>query len=97
MFNLYFELLLLVCIILVWIEMCLHPIAGYDALNRPIDTGKYQHKLDNCDYYETTNPIDAQHGDLLAMQLNIHGLFNKLSNLKDLVNRASCSKKADVI
>ena len=63
--------------------MCLHPIIGYNVLNRPIDIAKYQHELDNCDYFETTNPIDAKHGDLLVMQLNICGLVNKLSHLKD--------------
>ena len=77
--------------------MCLHSINGYDVLNRPIDTAKYQHKLDNCDYFELTNPIDAKHGDLLVMQLNIRGLINKLSSLKDLVNKASCGIKIDVI
>ena len=77
--------------------MCLHPINGYDNLNRPIEITKYQHELDNCDYFELTNPIKASHRDLLVMQLNIRGLLGKMSNLKDLVNKASCGKKIDII
>ena len=47
--------------------MCLHSINGFDNLDRPIEITKYQHKLDNCDYFELTDPIDASHGDLLVM------------------------------
>ena len=77
--------------------MCLHPIIGHDNLDRPIETTKYQHELDNCDYFELTDPIDASHGDLLVMQLNIRGLLGKLSNLKDLINKVSRGKKIDII
>ena len=77
--------------------MCLHPIIGHDNLDRPIETTKYQHKLDNCEYFELTDPIDASHGDLLVMQLNIRGLLGKLSNLKDLINKVSRGKKIDII
>ena len=73
--------------------MCVHPINGYDNLDRPIEISKYQHELDNCDYFDLTDPIEVSHGDLLVMQLNIRGLFGKLSNLKDLVNRVSRGKK----
>ena len=52
---------------------------------------------DNCDYFETTNPIEAKHGDLLVMQLNICGLFNKLPHLQDLVNKISHGKRVDII
>ena len=79
------------------IIMCLHPIIGYDNLDRTIECTKYQHELDNCDYFELTNPIDALHGDLLVIQLNIRGLLGKLSNLKDLVNKASRGKSIDII
>lgn len=77
--------------------MCVHPIYGYDNLDRPIEIAKYQHELDTCDYYDLTNPIEARHGDLLVMQLNIRGLFGKMSNLKNLINNASHGKKIDVI
>ena len=77
--------------------MCLHPIISHDNLDRPIETTKYQHELDNCDYFELTDPIDASHGDLLVMQLNIRGLFGKLSNLKDLINKVSHGKRIDII
>ena len=77
--------------------MCLHPTISHDNLDRTIECTKYQHELDNCDYYELTNPIDALHGDLLVMQLNIRGLLGKLTNLKDLVNKASRGKSIDVI
>ena len=77
--------------------MCLHPISGYDNLDRPIEYTKYQHELDNCDYCELTDPIDANHGDLLVMQLNIRGLLGKLPDLKNLVNKASHGKKIDII
>ena len=77
--------------------MCVHPINGYDNLDRPIEISKYQHELDNCDYFDLTDLIEASHGDLLVMQLNIRGLFGKLSNLKDLVNRVSRGKKIDII
>ena len=77
--------------------MCLHPIISHDNLDRPIETTKYQHELDNCDYFELTDPIDASHGDLLVMQLNIRGLFGKLSNLKDLINKVSRGKRIDII
>ena len=77
--------------------MCLHPISGYDVLDRPIEIVKYQHELDNCDYVELTNPLIANHGDLLLMQLNIRGLFGKLSSLKDLINNASHGKRVDII
>ena len=69
--------------------MCLHPINGYDNLDRPIEITKYQNESDNCAYFELTDPIDASHGDLLVMQLNIRGLLGKLLNLKDLINKAS--------
>ena len=36
-------------------------------------------------------------GDLLVMQLNIRGLFGKLSNLKDLINKVSRGKRIDII
>ena len=61
--------------------MCLHPINGYNVLDRPIEIAEYQHELDNCDYFEQNDPIDMNHGDLLVMQLNVQGLFNKMSNL----------------
>ena len=77
--------------------MCVHPIIGHDNLDRPIEISKYQHELDNCDYFDLTDPIEATHGDLLVMQLNIRGLFGKLSNLKDLVNRVSHGKKIDIM
>ena len=77
--------------------MCLHYINGFDNLDRPIEITKYQHELDNCDYFELTDPIDASHGDLLVMQLNIRGLLGKLSNLKELVNKVSRGKKIDII
>ena len=77
--------------------MCLHPISGYDNLDRPIECTKYQHKLDNCDYFELTDPSDTCHGDLLVMQLNIRGLLGKLPDLKNLVNKASRVKKIDII
>ena len=77
--------------------MCVHPINGHDNLDRPIEISKYQHELDNCDYFDLTDPIEASHGDLLVMQLNIRGLFGKLSNLKDLVNRVSRGKKIDIM
>ena len=75
----------------------MHPINGYDNLDRPIEITKYQHELDNCDYFELTDPIDASHSDLLVMQLNIRSLFGKLPNLKDLVNKTSCGKKINII
>ena len=77
--------------------MCLHPINGYDNLDRPIEITKYQNESDNCDYFELKDPIDASHGDLLVMQLNIRGLLGKLLNLKDLINKASRGKKIDII
>ena len=77
--------------------MCLHPVNGYDVLDRPIEFAKYQHDLDNCDYFEQTDPIDAKHGNLLVMQLNIRGLFGKMPSLKDLVNNACHGKKIDII
>ena len=77
--------------------MCLHPINGNDNLDRPIEITKYQHELDNCDYFQLTNPIEASHGDLLVMQLNIRGLLGKMSNLKDLVNKVMRGKKVDII
>ena len=55
--------------------MCLHSIISHDNLDRPIETTKYQHKLDNCDYFELTDPIVASHGDLLVMQLSIRGFI----------------------
>ena len=79
------------------IIMCLHPINGYDNLDRPIEITKYQHELNNCDYFELTDPIVASHRDLLVMQLNIRGLLGKLPNLKELVNKASRGKKTDII
>ena len=85
------------CTLYYCIIMCLHPIISHDNLDRPIETTKYQHELDNCDYFELTDPIDASHGDLLVMQLNIRGLLGKLSNLKDLINKVSCGKKIDII
>ena len=92
-----FTLYTLVCIAIYCVNMCLHPISGYDVLDRPIEISKYQHELDNCDYYEQTNPIEANHGDLLVMQLNIRGLFSKLASLKDLVDNASHGKKINII
>ena len=77
--------------------MYLHPIISHDNLDRPIETTKYQHELDNCNYFKLTDPIDALHGDLLVMQLNIRGLFGKLSNLKDLINKVSRGKRIDII
>ena len=85
------------CLLFHIIIMCVHPIYGYDNLDRPIEIAKYQHELDTCDYYDLTNPIEARHGDLLVMQLNIRGLFGKMSNLKNLINNASHGKKIDVI
>ena len=77
--------------------MCVPSINGYDNLDRPIEISKYQHELDNCDYFDLTDPIKASHGDLLVMQLNIRGLLGKLSNLQDLVNRVSRGKKIDIL
>ena len=85
------------CILYYCFIMCLHLMISNDKLNRPIETTKYQHELDNCDYFELTDPIDASHGDLLVMQLNIRGLLGKLSNLKDLINKVSHGKRIDII
>ena len=92
-----FTLYLLFVLLFYCVNMYLHPINCYNILDRPIEIAKYQHELDNCDYFEQTNPIDANHDDLLVMQLNIRGLFGKMASLKDLVNNASCGKKVDII
>ena len=93
MFILYY----LVVLLSYCINMCLHPVNGYNVLDRPIEIAKYHHELDNCDYFERTDPIDVNHGDLLVMQLNIQGLSNKISSLQDLVNSACRDKRVDLI
>ena len=54
---------------------------------------------DNCDYFDITDdniPIDHNNG-FIVMQLNIHGLLNKQTELLNLINKITGTSKLDII
>ena len=77
--------------------MCLKPRQIVDKLNRNIKYETYNEELDKCDYIDYGNAIKVSDSDLVVLQLNIRGLYSKLTQLKSLINDATKGKKPDIM
>ena len=77
--------------------MCLKPRQVVDKLNRNIKYETYNEELDKCDYIDYGNVIKVSDSDLVVLQLNIRGLYSKLTQLKSLKNDATNGKKPDIL
>ena len=78
-------------------NMCLKPKRFVDTLERFESFETYDVDCDSCDYIEPENVIPVETGDLVVMQLNIRGLYNKIDKLKMLLNECTTEKKPDAI
>ena len=87
-------MLLYVCLFAV---MCLKPRQIVDKLNRNIKYETYNEELDKCDYIDYGNAIEVSSSDLVILQLNIRGLYSKLTRLKSLINDVTNGKKPDIM
>ena len=90
----YFVYMLL--FVYVNLTMCLHSIIdrtlsnGYDKYcNVSLD------EFDNCDY--VTHVSEVSKNDLIVIQLNIHGIGSKRSQLMNLINTAMHNREPDLI
>ena len=72
--------------------MCLKPRQSLDNLDRDITYNTYNEELDQCDYVDYNDAIEVNENDLAILQLNIRGLYGKLSQLKALLNDTTCGK-----
>ena len=76
--------------------MCLHSI-----IDRTLSNGydKYSNvsldEFDNCDY--VTRVSEVSKNDLIVIQLNIHGIGSKHSQLMNLINTAMHNREPDLI
>ena len=77
--------------------MCLKPRQSVDKLNRDVVYETYTEELDKCDYVDYGDSIKVSSNDLIIMQLNIRGLYSKLSRLKELLNNVTTGKKPDIL
>ena len=66
--------------------MCLKPRQSVDNLNRDVVYETYTEELDKCDYVDYCDSIKVSNNDFIILQLNIRGLYSKLSQLKALLN-----------
>ena len=82
------------------IEMCLTPRNRFeyvDKLQRTKSYTTYNAEIDACDYLETNGKINVCNNDLFILQLNIRGMYSKISKLKSLIEDHSEGKYPDVI
>ena len=77
--------------------MCLKPRQFVDKLNRDIIYETYTEELDKCDYVDYGDSIKVSSNDLVILQLNIRGLYSKLSRLKMLLNEVTEGEKPDIL
>ena len=77
--------------------MCLKPRQIVDNLNRDSIYNTYNEELDQCDYIDYCDPVKVNDNDLPILQLNIRGLYSKLSQLKELLNDITWGKKPDLV
>ena len=78
-------------------NMCLKPRQSVDKLNRDVVYETYTEELDKCDYVDYGDSIKVSSNDLIIMQLNIRGLYSKLSRLRELLNDVTTGKKPDIL
>ena len=80
--------------------MCLTPRNRFeyvDKLQRTKSYTTYNAEIDACDYLETNGKINVCNSDLFILQLNIRGMYSKISKLKSLIEDHSEGKYPDVI
>ena len=77
--------------------MCLKPRQIVDKLSRNIKYETYNEELDKCDYIDYGDAIKVSSSDLVVLQLNIRGLYSKLTRLKSLLNDVTNGKKPDIM
>ena len=87
--------------------MCFHPNLRYLHQNKftlhnksstdNTANGRYSSDEDKCDYVQSEESIMINESHLVILQLNIRGLFSKLSELKQLLENLANTKKPDVI
>ena len=76
------------------LTMCLHP--RYEITQQEsIRDLKSLEEFDQCDYVYLLNDVDID--DLVVLQLNIRGLYTKLTNLSHLLSNCIVNRKPDVV
>ena len=80
-----------------FVVMCLKPRQIADNLNRNVSYETYNEELDKCDYIDYGDAIKVSSNDLLVLQLNIRGLYSKITRLKSLLNDVTNGKKPDIL
>ena len=77
--------------------MCLKPRQIVDSLNRDINYETYNEELDYCDYVDYGDAIPVDQNELVIMQLNVHGLYSKIDQIKSLLNVITSNRKPDIL
>ena len=70
------------------LTMCLHP--RYEITQQ-----ESIQDFDQCDYVYSLNDVDMD--NLVVLQLNIRGLYTKLTNLSHLLSNCIVNRKPDVV
>ena len=74
--------------------MCLQP--RYEITQQEsIQDLESLEEFDQCDYVYSLNDVDID--DLVVLQLNIRGLYSKLTNLSHLLSNCIVNRKPDVV
>ena len=77
--------------------MCLKPRQFVDSFNRDVKYKTYNKELDCCDYVDYGNAIPVDPNELVIMQLNVRGLYNKIDQIKFLLNVVTSNRKPDIL
>ena len=80
--------------------MCLTPRNRFefvDKLQRVESYTTYSASTDVCDYLDIDEKISVCDSELAILQLNIRGLYNKVSKLKELLTDSFNGKNPDII
>ena len=76
------------------LTMCLHP--RYEITQKEsIRDLESLEEFDQCDYVFSLNDVDID--DLVVLQLNIRGLYTKLTNLSHLLSNCIVNRMPDVV
>ena len=79
------------------LAMCLHPVVkGLDRLSQEVySIDESLDEFDTCDYVEGS--FSTSSNDLCIVQLNIHGISSKQTNLKHLIDHCIEDRSPDIM
>ena len=89
------HLILFLCIEVLYhslVQICTMHSKGIDTLSREIHDHIFTVDVnDNCDYKENTKNYNWTEYDFITLNINIRGLYSKISNLNQLIEQVEAS------